>query len=125
MASNPLNAEKRKPFGLPKRTKYHIRFPIEYQGKIPLNHQSKKTINNILLFILHTHKIKFNKLALITISGHPKIENGNKADENQVSKTSSSCLSVIFSFGMLNFFTALSKASSLEYALTQQSSSFS
>lgn len=119
MASNPLNAEKRKPFVLPKKTKYHIRFPIEYQGKISLNHPSKRK----MLFILHTHKIEFNKLQLLTLSGHPNIENGNKADENQVSKTSSSCLSVIFSFGTFNFFTALFKASSLEYALTQQSSS--
>lgn len=60
---------------------------------------------------------------LITLSGHPNIENGNRADENQVSKTSSSCRSVIFSFGTLNFFTAFCNASSSEYALTQQSSS--
>lgn len=26
-----------------------------------------------------------------TLSGHPRIENGHKADENQVSKTSGSC----------------------------------
>jgi hypothetical protein len=31
-----------------------------------------------------------------TLSGHPRIENGHKADENQVSKTSGSCSRVKF-----------------------------
>lgn len=55
MASNPLDAEKRKPFGLPKRTKCHIRFPIEYQGRIPLNPQSEKTINKYFCYLFYIH----------------------------------------------------------------------
>jgi hypothetical protein len=44
-------------------------------------------------------------------SGHPRVENGKRPEENHVSNTSSSCLSSILSGLTLNFLAALSLAS--------------
>jgi hypothetical protein len=61
----------------------------------------------------------------ITSSGQPNMENGNRPEENHVSRTSSSCFSVIFELGTPNFFDALTSASSLLRPLTQYLSSVS
>jgi hypothetical protein len=53
------------------------------------------------------------------LSGHPIVENGNKPDEYQVSRTSSSCSSFTFEISTLNFFAALAFASSKLRPTTQ------
>jgi len=57
-----------------------------------------------------------------TLSGHPKIENGKRAEENQVSNTSGSCSTIISFILTFNFPAAFSLASASECALTQYSS---
>jgi len=57
-----------------------------------------------------------------TLSGHPKIENGKRAEENQVSNTSGSCSTIMSFILMFNFLAAFSLASASECALTQYSS---
>ena len=54
-----------------------------------------------------------------TCWGQAKTEKGNKADENQVSRTSSSCFNVIFDSSTLNFFAAFPRASSFVRPDTQ------
>ena len=55
-----------------------------------------------------------------TWSGHPKTENGKSAEENQVSRTSSSCCRVILSSVTLNRLAALAKASASVRPETQK-----
>lgn len=72
-------------------------------------------------------KIVFGKNALksgFSVSGQPKVENGNNPDENHVSSTSSSYVNFICSAGTLYFAFTFSKASSGDLATTQSSCLF-
>ena len=65
-------------------------------------------------------KILFGKKALksgFSSFGQPNTENGNKAELNQVSKTSGSYVKVISSFDLLNLIIAFYKASSIFLAI--------
>lgn len=52
------------------------------------------------------------------------MENGKRAEENQVSNTSGSCSAIMLSMLTPNFLAALSFASASECALTQYSSAY-
>lgn len=57
------------------------------------------------------------------LSGQPNTEKGNRAEENQVSSTSSSCFKITSFSVVLNFFAAFCRASSWDLAETHLSSS--
>lgn len=103
----------------PRKTRYRDPFPGGYWDKILPYHRSKfkKIINTMRLKKTHSEGQEY-----ITLSGQPNTLNGNKPDENHVSKTSGSCSSFTFSIGKQYFFVAFNIASSKERPLTQNSS---
>jgi hypothetical protein len=62
-----------------------------------------------------------NTFKLFVVCGHPNAEIGNREDENQVSKTSSSCFRVKAPGDSLWMFTALSSASCKDFATIHRS----
>ena len=90
---------------------------------IPTSFQKRIWKKQVQVF-LYKSVIRINETRITVLLGHPIVEKGQRPEENQVSKTSSSCsreMSLESTLG--NFFNANSRASSADLPETQRVSS--
>ncbi len=70
-----------------------------WKGASPIASIPEKTIlttqKNIISYPCHQHICRIKYLRSLVSSGQPSVENGQRADENHVSSTSSSCLNAV------------------------------